>query len=131
MSLLLQIIVIYIKENIITKLQKLYSSPRNSRAGNKSPALFVEKPHCTGDLLPARKILIEKPANPNPGGFKSATAPLTEKEPLTLEKDKGDESKYYLSYPKPPVLDMNREYRDINVAEWGNIPDSPPLLSGH
>ena len=98
---------IYIKENIITKLQKLYSSPRNSRAGNKSPALFVRKPHCTGDLS------------------------LTEKEPLTLEKDKGDESKYYLGYPKPPVLDMNREYRDINVAEWGNIPDSPPLLSGH
>ena len=39
MSLLLEIIVIYIKENIITKLQKLYSPPRNSRVGNKLPAL--------------------------------------------------------------------------------------------
>ena len=44
MSLLLHIIVTYIKENIITKLQKLYSLPRNPRAGNKSPALFVKKP---------------------------------------------------------------------------------------
>ena len=42
MSLLLQIIVIYIKENIITKLPKLYSPLRNYRAGNKSPALFVK-----------------------------------------------------------------------------------------
>ena len=40
MSLLLHIIVTYIKENIITKLQKLYSLPRTPRAGNKSPALF-------------------------------------------------------------------------------------------
>ena len=30
----------------------------------------------------------------------------TEKEPPTLEKDKEDQSKYYLIYPKPPVLDM-------------------------
>ena len=37
MSLLLHIIVTYIKENIITKLQKFYSLPRNPRAGNKSP----------------------------------------------------------------------------------------------
>ena len=29
-----------------------------------------------------------------------------EKELLTLEKDKEDQIKYYLSYPKPPVLDM-------------------------
>ena len=29
-----------------------------------------------------------------------------EKEPLTLEKDKEDKSKYYLNYPMPPVLDM-------------------------
>ena len=29
-----------------------------------------------------------------------------EKEPLTLEKDKEDQSKYYLSYSMPPVLDM-------------------------
>ena len=46
MSLFLQIIVIYIKENIITKLQKLYSQPRNSRTSNKSPTLFVKKPCC-------------------------------------------------------------------------------------
>ena len=25
---------------------------------------------------------------------------------MTLEKDKEDQSKYYLSYPKPPVLDV-------------------------
>ena len=43
MSLLLHIIVTYIKENITTKLQKLYSPPRNPRAGNKMPALFVKK----------------------------------------------------------------------------------------
>ena len=51
----------YSKENIITKLQKLYSSPRNPRVGNKSPAIFVEKPLCTGDLSPARKMFIERP----------------------------------------------------------------------
>ena len=61
MSLLLHIIVTYIKENIITKLQKLYSAPRNSRLGNKSPTLFVKKPLCTGDLSLARKIFIERP----------------------------------------------------------------------
>ena len=49
-----------INENIITKLQKLYSSPRNPRVGNKSPMLFAKKPLCTGDLLPACKILIER-----------------------------------------------------------------------
>ena len=62
MLLLLQIIVTYSKENIITKLQKLYSPPRNSRASNKSPVLFVKKTLCTGDLSPARKIFIERPA---------------------------------------------------------------------
>ena len=51
----------YIKENIITKLQKLYSLPRNPRAGNKSPTLYVKKPLCKGDLLPAHKIFIERP----------------------------------------------------------------------
>ena len=61
MSLLLHIIVTYIKENITAKLQKLYSLPRNPRAGNKSPALFVKKPLCTGDLSSARKIFIERP----------------------------------------------------------------------
>ena len=44
------------------------------------------------------------------------------KEPLTLEKNKGDQSKYYLSYPKRTVLDMMWANRDINVVEWANIP---------
>ena len=48
---------------------------------------------------------------------------MVEKEPLTLEKDKEDQSKYYLSYPKLPVLDMNSANRDINVVEWANIPN--------
>ena len=61
MSLLLQIIVIYIKENIITKLQKLYTSPKKSRVGNKSPALFVKKARCTGNLSPMHKTFIERP----------------------------------------------------------------------
>ena len=49
---------------------------------------------------------------------------------MTLEKDKEDQSKYYLSYPKPPVLDMKWENRDINVIEWENIPKFPLLLNG-
>ena len=53
-----------------------------------------------------------------------------EKEPLTLEKDKEDQSKYYLSYPKTPVLDMKWENRDIKVAEWANISKFPFLLNG-
>ena len=61
MLLLLHIIVTYIKENIITKLQKLYSLPRNLRVGSKSPVVFVKNPPCKGDLLPVRKILIERP----------------------------------------------------------------------
>ena len=44
-----------------------------------------------------------------------------EKEPLTLEKDKEDSSKYYLSYPKPFVLEMKWANRDINVVKF-NIP---------
>ena len=52
----------YIKENIITKLQKLYSLPRNLRAGNKLVALFLKKPLCMGDLLSTLKIFIERPA---------------------------------------------------------------------
>ena len=64
MSLLLHVIVTCSKENIITKLQKLYSPPRNHKAGNKSPALSVKKPLCTGDLSPACKIFIERPENP-------------------------------------------------------------------
>ena len=47
---------------------------------------------------------------------------MVEKKPLTFEKDKEDQSKYYLSYPKLPVLDMKSANRDINVAEWANIP---------
>ena len=42
---------------------------------------------------------------------------------MTLEKDKEDQSKYYLSYPKPPVLDMKSANRDINVVEWASIPN--------
>ena len=37
---------------MITKLQKLYIPPRN---------LFLKKPLCTGNLLPERKIIIERP----------------------------------------------------------------------
>ena len=44
MSLLLHIIVTCIKENIIIKLQNLYSPSRSPRAGNKSPTLFIERP---------------------------------------------------------------------------------------
>ena len=55
---------------------------------------------------------------------------VTEKKQLTLEKDKEDQSKYYLSYPKPPVLDMKWENHDINVVEWANIPKFPLLLNG-
>ena len=62
MLLPVHIIVPYIKENIITKLQKLYSTPRNPGAGSKSPTLFVKKPLCTGDLSPTHKIFIERPA---------------------------------------------------------------------
>ena len=61
MSLLVHIIVTYIEENIIIKLQKLYSPPRNPGADNKSPVLYVKKPLCTGNLSPARKIFIERP----------------------------------------------------------------------
>ena len=52
-----------------------------------------------------------------------------EKEPLTLGKDKEDQSKYYLSYPKPSVLDMKWENHDIDVVEWANIPNVPYLLN--
>ena len=41
---------------------------------------------------------------------------------MTLEKDKEEQSKYYLSYPKPAVLDMKWANRDINVVERTNIP---------
>ena len=63
MSLLLHIIMTYIKENIITKLQNLYSLLRNPGEGNNLPVLFVKNPLCTGNLLPACKIFIERPAD--------------------------------------------------------------------
>ena len=47
---------------------------------------------------------------------------MIEKESLTLEKDNKGQSKYYLSYPKPPVLDMKWANRVINVLDWANIP---------
>ena len=53
----------YVNENIIAKLQNLYSPPRNLRAGNKSPVLFLIKPLCTGDVSPSHKIFIERPVN--------------------------------------------------------------------
>ena len=52
------------------------------------------------------------------------------KDPLNLEKDKEGQSKYYLSYPKPPVLDMKWVNHDINVVEQINIPNFLPLLNG-
>ena len=53
-----------------------------------------------------------------------------EKQPLTLEKDKKDQSKYYLNYPKMSVLDMQWENCDINFVEWANILKLPLLLNG-
>ena len=49
---------------------------------------------------------------------------------MTLEKDKKDQSKNYLSCPKLPDLDMKWVYGDINVAEWANILKFPLLLNG-
>ena len=49
---------------------------------------------------------------------------------MTIEKDKEDQSKCYLCYPKPPVLDMKGENRDINVVEWANISKFLILLNG-
>ena len=53
----------YIKENIVTKLQKLYSLPRNLRAGNKLPVLFLRKRLGAGDLLPVHDFTIERPVS--------------------------------------------------------------------
>ena len=41
---------------------------------------------------------------------------------MTLEKDKEDESKYYVNYPKPTVLDMKWPNRNINVVKWAHSP---------
>ena len=54
---------------------------------------------------------------------------VTEKKSLTLEKDKEDQSKFYLSYPKPPVFNMKWENHDINVAEWAKIPKFPLFVN--
>ena len=45
---------------------------------------------------------------------------MEKNEPLTLEKEKEDQSKY-LRYPKSSVLDMKSANRDINVVEWANV----------
>ena len=50
-----------IKENIITKLQKVYSPLRNFRVCNKSPMLSLKKPLCMGHLKPGPKIFTEMP----------------------------------------------------------------------
>ena len=52
-----------IKENIITKLQKLYRPARKLKTSNKSPALFLKELPCTGNLLTVCKIFIERPAS--------------------------------------------------------------------
>ena len=36
---------------------------------------------------------------------------------MGLEKDKEDQNEYYLSYPKPPILDVNWENCRNNVTE--------------
>ena len=41
---------------------------------------------------------------------------------MALDKDKKDQSKYYLSYSKLPVLDMKWENRDAIVVERAKIP---------
>ena len=48
---------------------------------------------------------------------------------MTLERDKEYHSKYYLSYPKPPVLDVKWGNRDIDVVELANIPKFLLLLN--
>ena len=46
---------------------------------------------------------------------------------MTLEENKDAQSKYYLNYPKPLVLEMKWENRDINVVEW--FPKFPLLIN--
>ena len=48
---------------------------------------------------------------------------------MTPQQDKGDQGKYCICYPKPPVLDVKWENRDINVEEWANIPKFPLLVN--
>ena len=54
-------IMIFITENIITELNKIYSPSRKLRAGNKLPMLFLKERLRMGDLLHVHKIFIEKP----------------------------------------------------------------------
>ena len=94
MSLLLHIIVTCIKENIIKKLQELYSPLRNPRAINKSPVLFEKKPLCTGNLWPARKIFTGKPVCHSCFSWKWPFS--SKKTSHTEEKDsKHSENKWY------------------------------------
>ena len=74
----------YIKENIITKLPELYSLSRNLRASNKLPAPFFKKPLCTGDLLPACKIFIERPVQSLPLALKGIPHVKYEKKTLLI-----------------------------------------------
>ena len=39
-----------------------------------------------------------------------------------------EQNKYYLSYPKPTVLDMKWANWDVNVVEWANIPKFSTLI---
>ena len=59
-NIFMYIIVTYIRENIITKLQKLYSPPRNLRARNEFPVVFIKKPLCMGNLSLPHKIFTER-----------------------------------------------------------------------
>ena len=40
-----------------------------------------------------------------------------------MEKDREDQSKFYLSYPNSRVLDMTGKNCDIIIAKQGNIPN--------
>ena len=62
MLLLLHII---IKENIITKLQKLYSLHKNPRAGNKLPALCVKNTSLHRQFIAHAQNIHWKACNPS------------------------------------------------------------------
>ena len=57
------------------------------------------------------------------------TIQVIEKKLLTLEKDKEDQSKYYLNYSKAPVLDIKWENRGINFVKQAYTPKFSPLLN--
>lgn len=46
---------------------------------------------------------------------------------MVLESNKEVQNQYYFSYPKPPILDVKEENRDIIVAERANIKKVPLL----